>query len=71
MFSSHWSSTSRDIKYLISHTTSQNQVFEQLSGVVVGNPFMVSYHFAKFGGHRHCGSGDVFDFSCDLTSQRD
>ena len=22
-------------------------------------PFMVSYHFAKFDGHRHCDSGDM------------
>ena len=21
---------------------------------------MVSHHLAKFGGHRHCGSGDMF-----------
>ena len=28
---------------------------------------MVSYHPTKFGGHRHCGSGDVFSLSRDLT----
>ena len=31
----------------------------------------VSYHRAKFGDCRHCGSGDDFSFSRDLTRPRD
>ena len=27
---------------------------------------MISYHPAKFGGHKHCRSLHVFSMSCDL-----
>ena len=26
-----------------------------------------SHHSAQFGGHRHCGSGEVKAFVCDMT----
>ena len=29
---------------------------------------MVSYHPAKFGGHKHCGSGDMF-LNCHVILQ--
>ena len=35
IFGDDWSSTSEDIKYLISHVTSQNQVIEVLSKLYV------------------------------------
>ena len=31
MFGGHWSNASRDIKYLLRHITSQNNVIERLS----------------------------------------
>ena len=31
----------------------------------------VSHYPAKFGGQRHCGSGNVFDLSRDLARPRD
>ena len=30
---------------------------------------MVSYHPAKFGGHRYSGSGDIMVLVCHVTSQ--
>ena len=32
-------------------------------------PIKVSYLSAKFGGHRHSGSGDIIVFVCHLTLQ--
>ena len=34
MFGGHWSSASRDIKYLVCHITSQNNVIERLTNSV-------------------------------------
>ena len=28
-----------------------------------------SYHAAKFGGHWHCGSGDIIVLDCHMISQ--
>ena len=30
---------------------------------------MESYHPAKFGGHWHCGSGDIMVLACHVVSQ--
>ena len=34
-------------------------------------PIKVSHHPAKFGNHKHSGSGDVFSLSCDLAGPCD
>ena len=35
---------------------------------------MVSHDYTKFGGHRHCGSGDIMDlvvtFYCKITRSK-
>ena len=33
------------------------------------SPSKVSYHSAKFGGHRHYGNGDILVLVCHITSQ--
>ena len=37
MFCGHWPSTNGDIKYVISHVTSQNNVIEGSSSLMIGS----------------------------------
>ena len=39
---------------------SQDHVVEGSRGLMVQGPLKVSYHPAKFGGHKGSGSGDMF-----------
>ena len=47
----HWSSANGDVKYLTRHVTSQDYA-------IGGSCDFICYQTAKFGGHKHCGSGD-------------
>ena len=57
--------------FLIRHVILEDHLIKGLCG---WEPVIVSHHFAKFGGHRHCGSGDMLlvveelDSKCLLTS---
>ena len=68
MFDAHLSSKSGDTTYLIHDTTSQDRVIEDHVRLQVGALHCMS-HPAKFGGNRHCGSGDITFFVCQVISQ--
>ena len=59
MFCGHWSSKSGDMKYVISHVTSQNNVIEGSSSFMIGTFFAVWYNLAKSAGHRCCNGRDI------------
>ena len=68
MFDAHLSSESGDTTHLIYDTTSQDHVIEYHVRLQVGAPHFMS-HPAKFGGNRHCSSGDITFFACQVISQ--
>ena len=70
MFGSYWANASANITYLICHVTLHDHVIEGSCDVMGRSPLMVSYHAAKFGSHKHCGTGDIFNLSRDLTRPR-
>ena len=61
MSGSHWSSASRDIKYLIFPTTPQNHVTEGSCNFLSG-----SLHLAKFRDHKYHGSRDMMFLVCHV-----
>ena len=55
----HWSGASRDKMYLICHVTSHKPHNGRIVRLYEWEILIVFYYLAKFGGHRHCGSGYV------------
>ena len=52
---------------LFCHVVSQDHVIKE-SCDFQGGAITVSYHPAKFGGRRHCGSGDIMILVCRVIS---
>ena len=84
----NWSRASGDVKYLICHVISPNYSIEGSCNFICGNSTLYvatmpghrygghryydSRVIAKFGGHRHCGSGvEIFNLSRNLARPRD
>ena len=44
----------------------RDQIFNWLYGY---EPLKVCHHPTTFGGHRHCGGGDVIALACHMISQ--
>ena len=71
MFSGHWSSTNGDIKYLICHVTSHNNVIEKSCNFLSGNcswyvttlPILVVIGI-------YCGSKDIIFLVCHMIYQK-
>ena len=58
-----------EIWFLVWHVISQNHLTKRHSNNIVQSPLKVSHHSAKFGGHCHCGSGNIMVLVCHVISQ--
>ena len=54
---------------LVYHVISQRPGDQRIMLLYMLEPFKVSHHPAKFGCHRHSGSGDIMVFVCHVTLQ--
>ena len=59
MFSGHWSSASKDKKYLAYHVTLQNHMIKGSSNFMRGGALQGISPLWRFSGHRYYITGDI------------
>ena len=54
---------------LVFYVISQNHVTKEWSKHYGWKLLMVTHQFAKLGGYRNCGTGDIMTLGCHMISQ--